>query len=182
MFIEGTARKGHTKEDTMGMSNDTTASKATSTPAPTAGGDQMWLGQFIYLDGETFVHICRSKEDAFQALADQEELTPGEGQTVEELIDDRFAESDLISFNVLPVDSSNLESVGEQMWLAQLIRWDGANFVHVCRSKEDAYQVLADQEDLAVGEGQTAEQVVADELEDSGEVIYVVAPADSTNL
>ena len=66
---------------------------------PTTGGvtigkhDQLWLAQFIHLDGSTFVHICRSKAEAYQALVDQEGLEIGEGETAEAVIDDRFGDS-----------------------------------------------------------------------------------------
>lgn len=174
MVLIGTqAPRGTTKEGTMGET--TTTDKTTSTPA-------VWLGQFIYLDNETFVHLGRSKEDAFQALADNAQLPVEEGQSVADLVDDRFGGSDLVSYNVLPVDSTDLDGHEGPAWLAQLIRWDGGTFVHVCRSEDDAYRAIVDQEDLVVGEGQTAKQVVKDELADSGEVIYVVAPADSTDL
>lgn len=156
-----------------------TTTAGNTTPTPAAG---MWLGQFVYLDGETFVHICHSKEQAYQALANQAGLEIGEGQTAAEIVEDLFGESDLTSYNVLPLDSANLEGDGDKLWLAQLIRWDGTNFVHVCRSEEQAYQAISDQEDLTVGEGQTAKEVVDHELEDSGEVNYIVAQVNSTNL
>ncbi|PZT90868.1 MAG: hypothetical protein DI630_30215 [Gordonia sp. (in: high G+C Gram-positive bacteria)] len=162
--------------------NTTTAGKTTSTPAPAADRDDLYLAQFIHLDGGTFVHVCRSKDEAYQALADQEGLAVGEGQTAAEIVEDLFGDSDLTSYNVLPVDSTNLESGGGEMWLGQFIHLDGSTFVHVCRSKEQAYQALADQEGLDIGEGEAAEQAVCYEYEDSGDTTYVVAPVDSTNL
>ena len=164
------------------MSANTTAVAGQATTTDASDQGQLWLGQFIYLDGEAFVHICRSKADAYRALAEQADLTAEDGQTVAELIEDHFGESDLTSYNVLPVDSTDLDADGDDLWLAQLLRWDGGVFVHLCRSEESAYQAVADQEDLTVGEGQTAKTVVDHELEDSGEVNYVVARVDSTNL
>lgn len=77
-------------------------------PALVAARDRLWLGQFIYEDGSTFVHICRSEDAAFQALAGAAGLEIGEGQTAEQTVGDHFDESYEVTYLVTAADSINL--------------------------------------------------------------------------
>lgn len=81
-----------------------------------------------------------------------------------------------------PVRDVTLVGKRDQLWLAQLTQEDGSNFVHVCRSREDAYTTLAAQAGLQVADGVTAEQAVDDHFGDSEQTSYLIAPVDSTDL
>lgn len=75
--------------------------------ALTAG--RLWLAQFVYNDGSTFVHLCSSEEEAYQALADEDGLTVREGQTAEQCIAEHFADvNNDATYTVAKVDSINL--------------------------------------------------------------------------
>lgn len=70
---------------------------------------RLWLAQFVYEDGSTFVHLCSSEEEAYQALADEDGLTVREGQTAEQCIAEHFADGDSDdTYTVAKVDSINL--------------------------------------------------------------------------
>lgn len=153
-----------------------------TTQPRTVTDDHLWLGQFIYLDDDTYVHISRSKEQAYRALADQGELTTTNGEAVEQAVRDQYGDSDMVDVNVLPVDSTELGGDRDGLWLAQLIGWDGDTFVHIAGTKERAFRALADREGLTVGQGQSAETVVNDALGDSGETRVIVAPVDGSLL
>lgn len=68
----------------------------------------LWLGQFIYLDGSSWVHIAQSRAAAFEALAAKEELEIPAGQTAQQVVEEILGESETTSYNVMPVDSISL--------------------------------------------------------------------------
>lgn len=71
-------------------------------------GQNLWLAQYIYLDGDTWVHIAQSREAAFAALATWENLTIHEGRTAEDVVDESFGDSEMVSYNVCEVNSIDL--------------------------------------------------------------------------
>lgn len=82
----------------------------TNPTAPIAlPAEPLWLDQFVYLDGGTWVHIATSRRAAFEALAARQNLTCDEGRSVEELIEYLYGDSGLVSYNVCEVDSIDLD-------------------------------------------------------------------------
>lgn len=68
----------------------------------------LWLGQFIYLDGSSWVHIAKSCAGAFEALAAKDELEIPAGRTAQQVVEEMLGESETTSYNVMPVDSISL--------------------------------------------------------------------------
>lgn len=76
-------------------------------PHLVARRDELWLGQFIFQDGDVYVHICRSRDEAYKALARHQNVEIPDGQTAEEVINDLYGDCEPVIY-VAPVNTFQL--------------------------------------------------------------------------